>query len=243
MLAVISKRTNSGIAAAKLAVLMVCLLVPSVAHSGDIPIGNLNLTARLNDLKSISKIRFTRTTKQQMDYSCGAASLATMLTYHYNKPTEESDVIQDMLRLGDVNKIKKAGFSLLDMKLYLQSLGFKADGFRAPLNKLEQVGVPAIVLLNVNGYLHFVLVRGIHNQDVLISDPTLGNRIMNRARFEKAWNGILFVITNNLDIGKNNFNLVKDWKILDKSALAQINSTRQSLGSFTINTSPTPNYF
>lgn len=214
----------------------------SASYAGEIPIGALNINPNFKSLSSISERRFERVEKQKFDYSCGSASVATLLTFHYGKPVDEKDVIKKMLDVGDEKKIMKEGFSLLDMKKYLLTLGFVADGFRAPLSKLEEVGIPAIVLLNINNYLHFVVIKGINDRGVLVGDPTLGVRLIKKPDFEASWNGILFVITNADPIGKKNFNRVDDWGIISQSALTEVNQF-QSLSSFTIHTNLTPNYY
>ena len=43
---------------------------------------------------------------------------------------------------GDQAKIKREGFSLLDMKRYLEAHGFEADGFEEPLDKLAEARHP-----------------------------------------------------------------------------------------------------
>lgn len=210
-------------------------------HAGDFYVPGVDLSPRFSSVKSIQQNRFSRVVKQQFDYSCGSGSLATLLTYHYERPADELTAIRQMIKVGDEKKIQKEGFSLLDMKMYLQSIGFQAEGYKAPLAKLEQVGIPAIALLNIQNYMHFVVVKGIRGDDILLGDPTLGTRIMKRADFEKSWNGILFVIMSHRDIGRKHFNDPEDWKIINKSPLYAFQG--QSLTSFTIHTSLTPNYY
>ncbi len=41
-----------------------------------------------------------------------------------------------MFERGDQAKIRKEGFSMLDMKRYLESLGLRADGFELPVDRL-----------------------------------------------------------------------------------------------------------
>ncbi len=43
-----------------------------------------------------------------------------------------------------------------------------------PLEKLDNEGVPAIVLINERGYHHFVVVKGYKNGRVLVGDPARG---------------------------------------------------------------------
>jgi predicted double-glycine peptidase len=161
-------------------------------------------------VKSIREARFAATIRQQYDFSCGSAALATLLSYQYQFPVTEDVVFEEMFRLGDQAKIKVEGFSLLDMKRYLEAHGFEADGFQEPLERLASAGIPAIVLVNEHGYNHFVVVKGVRDGRVLIGDPAGGTRVVSRAAFQEVWaNGILFVIGNRRDVAS--FNAESDW--------------------------------
>jgi predicted double-glycine peptidase len=142
--------------------------------------------------------RFHRIVQQKFDFSCGSAALATLLTYHYGIPVTEEEILREMIAYGDEARIRNAGFSLLDMR-------------SLPLEKLAEAGVPAIALVNTNGYRHFVLLRGISADRILLADPALGTRSMPRVRFEESWNGVLFVILDRSETGRANFNLAEDW--------------------------------
>src|SRR5215470_7501866 len=86
---------------------------------------------------SIKEARYSSTIRQQFDFSCGSAALSTLLTHHYQFPVTEQKVFEEMIIHGDRAKIQQEGFSLLDMKRYLEAHGFEADGFEVPLDKLE----------------------------------------------------------------------------------------------------------
>lgn len=171
-------------------------------------------------VKSIREARFAATVHQRYDFSCGSAALSTLLTYQYNYPVTEDKVFEEMFRLGDQAKIRVEGFSLLDMKRYLEAHGFQADGFQESLDKLASAHIPAIVLVNENGYHHFVVVKGVRDGRVLIGDPAGGTRAVTRAAFEAAWvNQILFVITNRQKSAE--FNTAADWHAAPGSPLAE----------------------
>jgi len=160
---------------------------------------------------SLKEARFGTTIPQQYDFSCGSAALATLLTYQYNYPVGEEEVFVRMYTHGDQARIRRDGFSLLDMRRYLQSVGFEADGFELPLDKLVEEGVPAIVLLNDRGYRHFVVVKGLKNGRVLLGDPARGTRAMPRSRFDALWdNRVLFVVHNRRELAQ--FNQARDWR-------------------------------
>lgn len=160
--------------------------------------------------QSMRTRRFARTIHQQYDYSCGSAAVATLLTFQYGTPIDEQAVFSAMWKAGDKAKIRHEGFSLLDMKNYLDSHGFVANGYVAPLTKLVKVGIPAIVLVSERGYNHFVVVKGLEDQRVLLGDPSTGTRVLPLERFRQMMRSpILFVITNHRRQAV--FNGHRDW--------------------------------
>lgn len=167
----------------------------------------------LNSLKELRRQRVFRTTLQQKyDFSCGSAAVATLLTHQYDRPTKEDQVFAAMFERGNQAKIQRVGFSMLDMKRYLDSIGYQADGFEAKLDMIAEANVPAIVLINENGYNHFVVVKGVREDKVLIGDSATGTRIMARADLERIWeNKILFVVRNHREQAR--FNLAADWQV------------------------------
>jgi predicted double-glycine peptidase len=169
-------------------------------------------TFNVNKVTSLKEARYRSTIRQQYDFSCGSAALATLLTYHYQDTVTEPDVFKWMYDNGDQAKIQREGFSLLDMKNYLEAHGYTADGYYVPLDKLAEAGVPAIVLINVKGYMHFVVVKGVTDNKILLGDPSAGTRIMPRDEFEKTWNGLVFIIRNKNILTKNNFNRMNEWR-------------------------------
>jgi predicted double-glycine peptidase len=117
-----------------------------------------------------------------------------------------------MFNAGDQPKIQRQGFSLLDIKRYLETNGYDADGFEADLDQLAEARTPALVLLRENGYNHFVVIKGVLDGRVLIGDPSAGTRILKRADFEAVWHErILFVIRSHQNIAQ--FNGASDWII------------------------------
>ena len=165
---------------------------------------------------SLKEARHLTTLRQQYDFSCGSAALATLLTHHYGRKTTEQQVFIDMFNTGDQAKIRREGFSLLDMKRYLANQGFQADGFEAPLDALVKAGIPGIALVNENGYNHFVVIKGVKDGRVLIGDPAFGTRAMSREDFARiAQQKVLFVIRSHLEVAR--FNLEADWRLAPRA--------------------------
>jgi hypothetical protein len=101
-----------------------------------------------------------------------------------------------MLQRVDPLKVKvRGGFSLLDLKRYVDGLGLEGVGYmQLSLENLLDLA-PAIVPVQFRGYPHFVVVRGRSGGKVLLADPAFGNRAVDVAPFEQSWQGnIGFVV-------------------------------------------------
>ncbi len=165
-------------------------------------------------VKSYKELKFATVVRQQFDFSCGSAAVATLLTYEFRRPTSETEAFKSMWKAGDRATIRKKGFSLLDIKRYLASIGYAADGYRITLEKLAELRLPAIVLIQTHGYRHFVVVKGIEGGYVLIGDPARGLRRERLSRFKKLWiNSIVFIIHRgkNIFVSRQSFNDPREW--------------------------------
>ena len=163
-------------------------------------------------VRSMLEIRQQNVVIQQWDLSCGAAALATLLTYQHSQPVSEKTVAEGLLRGTNPLLVKyRGGFSLLDLKRYADSRSLKSAAYSdVEPDDLEEFK-PAIVPVNLSGYPHFVIYRGRAGGQVLLSDPAFGNRVLTAERFYKAWQGgIAFVVqardgspsTNNALLGQ-----------------------------------------
>jgi len=193
-------------------------------------------------VRSIKEARIATTIRQRYDFSCGAAAVATLLTYHYRDPVTEPEVFNGMFERGDQALIRREGFSLLDMKLYLEARGYRADGIEASLDELAAARIPAIVLIKENGYSHFVVIKGIRNGRVLVGDPAVGSKTYPQEDFEQVWtNRIFFVIRDKQDVARAHFNQRSEWvahptlwpgHVLPRESLASITVLRPGPGDF-----------
>jgi len=146
-------------------------------------------------VRSLLEIRQENVIVQRWDSSCGAAALATLLTYHLGDAVSEKAVAQALLGKTDPLRVKhRGGFSLLDLKRYAEARGFRADGYvGVSLDQLAKLG-PAIVPVVLDRYPHFVVFRARIGDRLLIADPAYGNRSVAVEDFEKAWHKIVFVV-------------------------------------------------
>lgn len=176
--------------------------------------GNFSVPA-----KTLKELRSQGIVFQKHDFSCGSAAIATLLRYHYQIEINEQQVFQAMYQSGDQAKIRREGFSLLDMKNFLERLGFQADGFKKPLADLQRFAVPAVALIRDNGYNHFIVIKGIRDDRILLGDPAMGLRTMTLDQFEAIWpSKILFVIHSHQD--RAVVNIPAEWSARPKPPLA-----------------------
>ncbi|MEW9570743.1 C39 family peptidase [Rhodanobacter sp. Si-c] len=198
--------------------MLVAIAGPASVPAATVLINNGAQQTLALHLTTLKEARFRNTIRQKYDFSCGSAAVATLLTYQYGYPVSEQIAFAQMYAHGNRAKINKEGFSLLDIKRFLEANGFQADGFHAPLEKLQEEHLPAIVLIEEKKYHHFVVIKGLAYGRVLIGDPALGTRSIPRDRFEQLWkNKLLFVIYNRRALAR--FNTVSDWKAAPYASL------------------------
>lgn len=177
--------------------LLVCALISTSSLAATINMTGVvpGVGGASKNVISLAERRFIGVEQQQTDFSCGAASVATILKYSYNMPTNEKWVMDGMLAMADPEQVAQYGFSMLDMKNYVEMLGMQARGFRVKGENISQLKIPSIVLLDIKGFHHFVVLKKIDNeQRVYLADPALGNKIISMDEFLAGWNNIVLAI-------------------------------------------------
>ena len=140
--------------------------------------------------------------KQGYDFSCGAASLATLLTYGLNDAVDENALLRALIKpLSSVQlaALQLKGLSLFDLQQLAQKRGHKAQGFRIHGRQLANLSYPVIVFIKPHGYQHFAVFKGLRGDRVYLADPSLGNVRMPLYRFLDMWanesgHGVIFAV-------------------------------------------------
>jgi predicted double-glycine peptidase len=153
-------------------------------------------------VKSLRALRDEGVVKQRYDYSCGSASLATLLTYGLNDPVDENALLRAILEplsADELKALQKKGLSLFDLQKLAQGRGHKAQGFRVHLSQLPKLSRPVIVFIKPGGYEHFAVLKGLRGDRAYLADPSLGNVRMPIYRFLDMWadesgHGVIFAV-------------------------------------------------
>ncbi len=141
-------------------------------------------------VKTFKEIRNRYIVRQSLDYSCGPASLATLLSYYFQDKVTEAQIIKSLILTTDLEKIKKKkGFSLLDLKNFAEMRGYEVIGYRMGLEDLVELNQPVLVPITIKQYNHFVIFRGLRGDRVFLADPAMGNITMRAEKFQALWQG------------------------------------------------------
>jgi predicted double-glycine peptidase len=171
------------------------LCVAGVIEAAQMPLAVLPGGAVIyKPIQSVRERKFEDLVQQKTDFSCGAAALATILRQAYWLDVDEEQIIAGMLAQSDQNLVRVQGFSMLDMKRYVESIGMRARGYRVAPETLTDIKIPVVVLLDIRGYKHFVVMQRVHDGWVYIGDPVLGHKRFKVDDFVKGWNGIIFAV-------------------------------------------------
>lgn len=184
----------------------VLLLLPIARlHAGDVAFSGVlpNGALLTQQVESMQERKFRNLVRQHTDYSCGAAALATILRYAYNLEANEATVIEGMMGVSDPELVHQRGFSLLDIKRYVESLGMRGRGYRVNEERLRSLRVPGLVLMDVRGFRHFVVLKQVRGDVVDLADPILGNRSITLDEFLQSWPSRAVFIVIGSDFNRN----------------------------------------
>lgn len=163
----------------------------------------LNAKVYINDnsvlierpIKSWVEFRNENLVRQQYDYSCGSASLASILKYYYNEgDVTERGIIDEILKSKgyalNENEVLKEGDNIIsfsDLSNYAKNKGFKALGLAVDFDTLSKVKIPIIVFVSVRGIDHFSVYKGMDKEYVYLADPSFGNIKIKIHRFKEMF--------------------------------------------------------
>ena len=144
------------------------------------------------DFRSWRALRDQGVVKQSLDYSCGAAALATLLNRYLGAQVTERELLELLadppqgLKLPQGWRENGVSFATLSgLALHYEAL---AVGVELSAADLAQLRVPAIAYLPNSDPPHFTVITGIDPRgSIELADPGWGNRRLRWARFNRLW--------------------------------------------------------
>ena len=142
--------------------------------------------------------RYANVVRQVLEFSCGSASLATVLTFFLSRPTTEMEVItllrQRYPEQADWRRKQEVGFSFEDIIFAAERLGFAAQAARIEMAQLPQISGPVIVHLNKGAWEHFSVLRVARDGFYYLADPIQGQVTMLEHEFRHEFTGAVLAI-------------------------------------------------
>lgn len=130
---------------------------------------------------------------QELDYSCGAAALLTIMRHHFGDDRwNERELLRTYIQNASEEELGKAvrdGLSLLELEELAQKLDYQTARKMLTLEELERVVtfVPVLVYLEIKNFRHFAVVRGINENEVWLADSVRGNVVYSKETFLAEW--------------------------------------------------------
>ncbi|MFZ2889207.1 C39 family peptidase [Sulfuricurvum sp.] len=147
------------------------------------------------EVKSWIEFKNERLTRQNYDYSCGSAALATLLSHYYDANVTEEMILKSVLEVKGIDKQASElenqegnnGLSFYDLSQYVSTQGFKAVGIALGMEELRKLQIPVIVFVKIRKQEHFTVLKKMDERYVYLADPSFGNIRVSHAKFKEMF--------------------------------------------------------
>lgn len=148
---------------------------------------------------SYKELRERNIVMQKLDYSCGAAALATVFRYYWGADVTEETFLRLIQKLKltpeEIKDRVENGLTLTDLRDMANLAGYQSSMGKVKFSELAEAKVPVIVGITVRKHDHFAVFRGTDGYYAYLADPIRGNIRVPVDEFEEVWqkNAILVV--------------------------------------------------
>lgn len=147
------------------------------------------------EVKSWIEFKNERLTRQNYDYSCGSAALATLLSHYYDANVTEEMILKSVLEVKGIDKQASelenqegnSGLSFYDLSQYASTQGFKAVGIALGMEELKKLQIPVIVFVKIRKQEHFTVLKKMDERYAYLADPSFGNIRVSHAKFKEMF--------------------------------------------------------
>jgi len=147
------------------------------------------------EVKSWIEFKNEHLIRQNYDYSCGSAALATILSHYYDTNISEQMILASVLEAKGITKEASAledqegnnGLSFYDLSQYASSHGFKAIGIALGIEELKKLQIPVIVFVKIRKQEHFTVLKNMDEKYAYLADPSFGNIRVSHSKFKEMF--------------------------------------------------------
>jgi predicted double-glycine peptidase len=133
-------------------------------------------------IKPFNIQKYNKITPQVFDSSCGAASVANIISEYYRIPTNELVILANMNIHGD-----RSEYSFEDLRYGVEFHNLTPVYVATNYEALLELKIPVIAHLRLLDGNHFSVIRAVTENYIFLADPAWGNVKLTRAQFEEKW--------------------------------------------------------
>ncbi|MDQ1340842.1 MAG: uncharacterized protein QG567_2000 [Campylobacterota bacterium] len=145
-------------------------------------------------IKSWIEFKNENLIRQEYDYSCGSAALATIMRYFYDQNISEKIVLEDILVSKGIGSEAKQeleeqdfALSFFDLARFAGNKNFKGIGLALDRDSLKELKLPVILFVKIRKNEHFTVYKGMDGRYVYLADPSFGNIAISHAKFDEMF--------------------------------------------------------
>lgn len=145
-------------------------------------------------IKSWIEFKNENLVRQEYDYSCGSAALATIMRYFYDQNISEKIVLEEILAYKGIGSETKQeleerdfALSFFDLAQFAGSKNFKGIGLSLDKASLKELKLPVILFVKIRKNEHFTVYKGMDERYVYLADPSFGNIAISHAKFDEMF--------------------------------------------------------
>ncbi len=182
-------------------------------------------------------LRYTNVIEQSNEYTCGAAAVATLLTYFYGIHVTEQDIlnmIYESMRARGKKPNKEQGLTAYDLKEALKAKWITSKGFLVKPAALQDYfsrgGLPVIIHLT-KPEKHFEVAVGMIGDHIVIADPSWGRSVTPLVLLvkQRGYDGVVLVPIPSSEISLRVASEQRNFLDWAKLRLTRLTRLRESL--------------
>lgn len=150
-----------------------------VTSSSAVVFNHTNSSGKIK-LTSWIEIKNKNLVRQKFDFSCGSASLATIMNYYYDNNLSEIDIVNSVAEqkgikvetIEDYYEHKDTGLSFFDLSEYSKKIGYRGLGLAIDFEVLKKLKMPVILFVKIRSQEHFTVFKGMDDRYIYLADPS-----------------------------------------------------------------------
>jgi predicted double-glycine peptidase len=158
-------------------------------------VSHLQSHKSIKNVSGMRSLQFRHVVEQGYDWSCGVASLTTLLQEGFGDMVQQADLIEEIDKIYMKNQTRERGLSLAEIAEVTSGRGYLATAKQLTADQIEHVGLPVIVKIDLFDEPHFIILKGhgiIRASRIpyaVVVDPAGGTRRLPFYEFQHQWLG------------------------------------------------------